>query len=229
METHPGESRAKIPFQIATALKRIESAVAPFRPAMLFELAELGFRSPFQQLIACLISIRTLDEVSRESSLRLLRVASDPAGLARLEEAEIRDLIEPATFSAQKAKTLKSLAAEIANRRLASALCEREVLLSLKGVGPKCAGLVLGVACGVPSVAVDIHVHRVSNRWGIVAASTPEKTMRQLEAVVPRFFWIELNRLLVPFGKHICTGARPRCSRCPVLEMCQQVGVRNPR
>ena len=103
--------------------------------------------------------------------------------------------------------------------------CDSEILLSFPGVGPKCAHLVLGIACGQPSISVDIHVHRVTNRWGYVKASTPEKTMTALEAKLPREHWIDINRLLVPFGKHICTGERPRCSTCPVLDMCQQVGV----
>jgi endonuclease-3 len=84
---------------------------------------------------------------------------------------------------------------------------------------------VLGVACAAPFISVDIHVHRVTNRWGYVQAATPEKTLSQLEAVLPEAHWIGINRLLVPFGKHICTGTRPKCSTCPVLEMCRQVGV----
>lgn len=76
---------------------------------------------------------------------------------------------------------------------------------------------------------MDIHVHRVTNRWGYVQARTPEQTMEALEARLPRAYWVELNRLLVPFGKHVCTGARPRCSTCPVLSMCRQVGVQAPR
>jgi endonuclease-3 len=75
-------------------------------------------------------------------------------------------------------------------------------------------------------IAVDIHVHRITNRWGYVAAATPEKTMAALEAKLPRRYWVQINALLVPFGKHICTGTRPKCPTCPVLEMCQQVGVR---
>ena len=98
-------------------------------------------------------------------------------------------------------------------------------MLSFEGVGPKCANLVLGIACGQPFIGVDIHVHRVTNRWGYVASPTPEKTMQALTEKLPRRYWIEINRLLVPFGKHICTGKLPRCSTCPVLDMCQQVGV----
>ena len=98
-------------------------------------------------------------------------------------------------------------------------------MLSFRGVGPKCTNLVMGVACGKARIGVDIHVHRVTNRWGYVQARSPERTLAALEAVLPRRYWVELNRLLVPFGKHVCTGGRPRCSACPVLSMCRQVGV----
>lgn len=103
------------------------------------------------------------------------------------------------------------------------------MLLSFAGIGPKCANLVLGVACGTPGISVDIHVHRVTNRWGYVQSSTPEKTLTVLEATLPEQHWIDINRLLVPFGKHICTGTRPHCSTCPVLDMCRQVDVTSYR
>jgi endonuclease-3 len=99
----------------------------------------------------------------------------------------------------------------------------------LRGVGPKCANLVLGIACKEPFIGVDIHVHRVTNRWGYIAEKTPETTMVALQQKLPREYWVEINRLLVPFGKHICTGTLPKCSTCPVLEMCQQVGVERHR
>lgn len=87
----------------------------------------------------------------------------------------------------------------------------------------------LGIACGQAYIGVDIHVHRVTNRWGYVHARTPEATMAQLEQHLPKRYWVEINRLLVPFGKHICTGMLPHCSICPVLEMCRQVGVTRHR
>ena len=82
---------------------------------------------------------------------------------------------------------------------------------------------------GRPGVAVDIHVHRVTNRWGYVHATTPEGTMAAVQESLPKKFWIELNSLLVPFGKHVCTGRAPKCSTCPVLDMCPQVGVMSHR
>ena len=76
---------------------------------------------------------------------------------------------------------------------------------------------------------MDVHVHRVTNRWGYVATKTPEKTMAELHAKLPKHFRVEINALLVPFGKHVCTGDRPKCSECPLLEMCRQVGVTDHR
>jgi endonuclease-3 len=96
-------------------------------------------------------------------------------------------------------------------------------------VGPKCASLALGVAAEQAHISVDVHVHRVTNRWGYVAEKTPEKTMEALMEKLPREYWIEINRLLVPFGKHVCTGVAPKCSTCPLLSMCRQVGVTEHR
>jgi endonuclease-3 len=104
-----------------------------------------------------------------------------------------------------------------------------EALTSLRGVGPKIAALTLAVGFGRPAIAVDIHVHRIVNRWGYVATSTPEKTMPALAEILPERYWIEINERLVPFGKFICTGVRPRCSICPLLSMCRQVGVTEHR
>ncbi|HXT49180.1 MAG TPA: hypothetical protein VN717_11120, partial [Gemmatimonadaceae bacterium] len=95
--------------------------------------------------------------------------------------------------------------------------------------GPKCANLALGVACGETRISVDVHVHRVTNRWGVVRTRTPEATMEALERILPKRYWIEINRLLVPFGKHVCTGRAPKCSTCPVLAYCRQVGVTTHR
>jgi endonuclease-3 len=92
-------------------------------------------------------------------------------------------------------------------------------------VGPKIAALTLGVGFGQPAISVDIHVHRIANRWGYVETRTPERTQEALIGKLPRRYWIEINERLVPFGKWVCTGERPRCSTCPLLSQCRQVGV----
>lgn len=215
----------KVPFDIDEALARIEVAVRPFAKAALFELAEDGHDSVFEQLVACIISIRTYDEVMLPTARRLFAVAHTPAQMLELTPSQIDELIGDCTFHEPKAKTIHDIARRAVDEFGGALPCDEAVLLSLHGVGPKCANLVLGIACKVPRIGVDIHVHRVTNRWGYVAARTPEKTMLALQKVLPEKYWVEINRLLVPFGKHICTGTLPKCSTCPVLDMCEQVGV----
>jgi len=221
----PSKTAAKQPFAIDLALERIRVAIRPFPQAALFQLAEEGFSSPFEQLVACMISIRTYDEVTLPTARRLFAHARTPAEMSRLTPEQIDQQIHACTFHEAKARQIVTIAQRIVSEYGGSLPCEPEILLSFHGVGPKCANLVLGIACRQPRIAVDIHVHRVTNRWGYIHATTPERTTAALEASLPRQHWIEINRLLVPFGKHICTGSLPHCSACPVLAMCQQVGV----
>jgi len=219
----------KKPFDIGLAMRRIEVAVRPWPKAALFELAEEGFNSTFEQLVACIISIRTYDEVTLPVSRKLFERARTPAEVSQLTYEELDALINLSTFHERKASQILAIARRAVDEYVGNIPCDSEVLRSFSGVGPKCANLVLGIACGEPFISVDIHVHRVTNRWGYVQTSTPEKTLLALEAKLPRRYWIEINRLLVPFGKHICTGNLPHCSTCPVLDMCQQVGVKAHR
>lgn len=219
----------KKPFDIDLALDVISEAVRPWPKAAMFELAEDGFNSPFEQLVACMISIRTYDEVSLPTARKLFERARTPAQMSKLTPEEIDSLISTSTFHERKAAQIHGIAKRVMDEYDGELPCDSDILRSFSGVGPKCANLVLGIACGQPFISVDIHVHRVTNRWGYVKASTPEKTMVALEAKLPREHWIDINRLLVPFGKHICTGTLPKCSTCPVLDMCQQVGVKEHR
>ncbi len=218
-------SPAKKPFDIEIAIQRLRVAVDPLPKAAMFELAERGYNSLFEQIVACIVSIRTLDEVMLPTALRLFAQARTPATISQLPVSQIDGLIRASSFHERKAQQIHQIAQRVANEFDGTLPCDREVILSLPGVGPKRANLALSIACGEPHIGVDIHVHRVTNRWGYVSASTPEKTLAALEAKLPREYWIEINRLLVPFGKHICTGSMPHCSTCPLLEMCQQAGV----
>jgi endonuclease-3 len=219
----------KKPFDIGLAVRRIRTAVKPWPKAALFELAENGFTSTFEQLVACIISIRTYDEVTLPLARRLFERARTPAEIRALTYEELDALINQSTFHEHKAGQILEIARRVLADYDGNLPCDPEVLMSFAGVGPKCANLVLGIACGEPFISVDIHVHRVTNRWGYVKTTTPEKTMVALGEKLPKRYWIEINRLLVPFGKHICTGTLPHCSTCPVLEMCQQVGVKAHR
>jgi endonuclease III len=197
--------------------------------AAMFELADRGHRSLFEQLVGCIISIRTRDEVSLPTALALFARAPTPKAIAALSAAQIDGLIHASSFHGAKARQIREIARRTVEEFGGTLPCDAEVLTSFNGVGPKCANLALGVACGTAAIGVDIHVHRVTNRWGAVATRTPEQTMAALERVLPKRYWVEINRLLVPFGKHVCTGVRPKCSTCPVLEYCGQVGVTSHR
>lgn len=210
-------------------MQKIAEAIRPYPPAAMFELADDGFNSPFEQLIACIISIRTLDEVTIPVARRLFEHGRTAQAISQLPLETIADLIQTSTFAERKAEQIHAIARQVEAEYGGELPCDRELMLSFKGVGPKCANLALGIACGEAFISVDVHVHRITNRWGYVEASTPEKTMTALETKLPRRHWLEINRLLVPFGKHICTGRLPRCSTCPVKTMCQKGGVRAHR
>jgi len=220
---------SKQPLDIDRVMNQIREAVRPYPKAAMFTLAEEGYRSPFEQLIACIISIRTYDEVSLPVCRRLFAQARTPEQIRALTPDEIDRLIQESTFHDRKARQIHAIAQQVVREHQGALPCDLDLLLSFNGVGPKCAHLTLGIACDQPYISVDTHVHRVTNRWGYVQTRTPEKTTLALEQKLPPAYWIEINQLLVPFGKHICTGQLPRCSTCPVLNMCQQVGVQNHR
>lgn len=227
MET--AERTNKEPFDIEKAIPRLREAVAPYPKAGLFELQEDGFGSAFEQLAACIISIRTLDEVMIPTARRLFARARTSAEVAALTVPELDELIHACAFHEAKAHQIHAIAVRTSEEFGGELPCDFETLTSFRGVGPKCANLVLGIACGQPQIGVDIHVHRITNRWGYVATRAPEETMVALTGKLPPAYWVEINRLLVPFGKFICTGKLPHCSTCPLLSMCQQAGVQNHR
>jgi endonuclease III len=219
----------KKPFDIPVMLKRIEKVMKAYPKAAMFELYERGFTSLFEQLISCIISIRTLDETTIPLSEKLFAVARTPKELMKLTPEALEKLLIGSQYPGQKAYTMLGIARAAMDEFGGELPADYDKLTALKGVGPKCAKLALGVATEFPGISVDVHVHRVVNRWGNIATKTPEKTMVALEELVPSKKWIDVNRLLMPFGKHICTLHLPHCSTCPVLEYCRQVGVTKHR
>jgi endonuclease-3 len=207
-------------------------ATLPQKKAAMFLLADEGYDSVFEQLVMAIISVRTTEEVTIPASRRLLDAAKTPAAVAALPEAEIVKLIKPCTFPEPKARDIRAIAVAARDEHGGVLPCDVDVLDAFRGVGPKVANLAIAASkvCGEPSgVPVDIHVHRVANRWGVIATTTPEKTQPALEAILPRERWAEINCLLVPFGKFVCTGVSPKCSQCPLNDMCSKVGVTTHR
>jgi endonuclease-3 len=216
----------KQPFDFSIAMRKLRTAVRPYPKAAMFELAGEGFTSTFEQLIACIISIRTFEEMTLVTSRRLFASARTPAQIAAMSMNEIDNLIHPCTFHRAKAIQIHAIAKRALHDYDGKLPTDAEALLSFAGVGPKCANLAIGVSTGEAiGIPVDIHVHRVANRWGVISASTPEKSMEQLQRILPRRYWLEINKVLVPFGKNICRSPKPRCPHCPLVNMCKQVGV----
>ncbi len=221
---------AKQPFDIDDVFRRLRQAVEGLPKAAMFELRDRGFGTPFEQLVGSLISARTRDETTLAVCLQLFTQARTPAQMVGLGEERLSKLLHGASFPEPKARDIIAIARKIEAEYGGRVPDTLEELTALRGIGPKIAALTLAVGFGKPFIAVDTHVHRVTNRWGYVATRTPQQTMTALAARLPERYWIEINERLVPFGKWICTGgAAPRCSTCLLLSMCRQVGVERQR
>jgi endonuclease-3 len=184
---------------------------------------------PFAVLVACLLSLRTKDEVTDVVAPRLLALAPTPAALAELPEARIAELIFPAGFYRTKSKTLRALARTLLACHHGRVPASLEALLGLHGVGRKTANLVLALGFGEHAICVDTHVHRISNRLGYVRTEAPDDTEQVLRARLPKRFWMSVNDLLVTFGRTVCKPISPHCSSCATRLLCLRVGVGRSR
>lgn len=214
------------------ALKIIEilqkSTQAMLKP-MVNRITDVYGRDPFIVLVACLLSLRARDTFTFEICKQLFARAQTPHELLALSLSELEQLIYGINYYRTKASIIHSVSLEIINRFNGTVPQSKEALLSIKGVGPKTANLVLGHAFNIPAICVDIHVHRVSNRLALVNTKTSEETEKELERVIPRDKWIDINYLLVMWGQNICVPVSPFCSKCPLLPLCYQKGVTKHR
>lgn len=182
-------------------------------------------RDPFKILVGCILSLRTKDQTTAQASARLFALAGNPTALAACELGAIERAIYPVGFYRTKARVIRDLSTELLARFGGQVPDRIEALLRLKGVGRKTANLVVTQAFGKPGICVDTHVHRISNRWGLVHTKTPEQTEAALRRTLPRRYWLEFNELLVAFGQTLCQPVSPRCSECPLLGDCPALGV----
>lgn len=180
---------------------------------------------PFEILISTLLSLRTKDEVTAAATERLFSLASTPAEMLRLSEAEIQKAIYPVGFYRNKAETIHHVCRELIKRFQSRVPDSIEELLTLKGVGRKTANLVVSLGFNGAGLCVDTHVHRISNRFGYVRTKSPEETEFALRAKLPPEYWSRYNTLLVAFGRNTCRPISPLCSHCPVKSYCDRVGV----
>lgn len=176
--------------------------------------------NPFQVLVGTILSQRTRDENTDRASALLFAKYPGPTELAKAPLAKVERLIYGTGYYRTKARHIRATARAIRERFGGLVPSDRELLLSLPGVGPKTANCVLVFGYGLPAVPVDTHVHRIANRLGLVRTRTPEQTELEIVRKVPRRFWIPLNPILVQHGQNICRPNRPLCDQCPILEYC---------
>jgi len=186
-------------------------------------------RNPFLILIGCILSLRTKDQTTAIATRKLFARARTPAGILQISPRRLENCIYPVGFYRTKARVIHQVCRDLIDKFGGRVPDEIDDLLTLKGVGRKTANLVVTEAYGKPGICVDTHVHRISNRWGLVRTATPEKTETALRAVLPRRHWLEYNGLLVAFGQTICQPVSPWCSRCPIEALCPGIGVTRSR
>ena len=203
---------------IHKVVETLREAAGALRVPIVTEISQRK-RSPFEVLIATILSLRTKDEVTRAASNRLFELVSSPMDLLALEESQIAALIFPVGFYKTKAKTLINICDRLINDYDGKVPDDLDELLKLKGVGRKTANLVITLGFGKLGVCVDTHVHRISNRLGYVKTKTPEQTEMALREKLPVDYWIEYNDLLVTWGQNVCTPISPFCSnvRYPII------------
>jgi endonuclease-3 len=181
--------------------------------------------SPFLVLISTLLSLRTKDETTDKAMDRLIKKVQIPEDILDLPTEELEKIIYPVGFYRNKAKILKNVSRIILERYGGKVPDSLDELLTINGVGRKTANLVVTEAYGKPGICVDTHVHRISNRLGIVSTKNPHKTEEELRKILPKKYWIIYNTLLVAFGRRTCQPVSPRCSHCPISNICKQIGV----
>lgn len=184
---------------------------------------------PYKVLTSCILSLRTKDETTVPASLRLFALAPDLPSLAKAKVAAVEKAIYPVGFYRTKAPKLVAMARKILEDFDGRVPDEIDALMTLDGVGPKTANLVVTCGYGKPGICVDIHVHRIANRWGYVQTKTPEKTEQALRALLPKRYWIPFNDLLVSWGQTVCRPVSPFCSTCSVAQWCPRIGVGTSR
>lgn len=215
-------------FPIGAVLATLRAEMPRYAQPLIDEMGGAG-ASPFRVLVATILSLRTKDTLTAVVAPRLFAVADTPAATLALGEERLAELIYPVGFYRTKARSIIQICGILLEQHGGQVPADLDQLLALPGVGRKTANLVLTAGFGLPGICVDIHVHRITNRWGYMATRNPDATELALRAVLPPAHWIEINGLLVTLGQNVCLPVSPRCSACPVAGPCARVGVTRSR
>lgn len=183
----------------------------------------------FKILISCLLSLRARDENTEKVSKQLFKIADTPEKILSLPLKKLEKIIYSSGHYKKKAKTLQHVSKELINKFDSKVPNNKEKLLSIKGIGPKTANIVLAFAFNKNVLPIDTHCHRIPNRIGWIKTKTPEQTEKELEKILPKKYWKNFNAIFVQFGREICQPISPFCSKCPINKYCEKKGVKKSR
>ena len=202
--------------------KVVEILVDAKQPKSDFVVLMDGFKDPFLVLIACILSLRTNDKTTYPATLRMLEIGRTPKDFAYCDVKALEQAIYPVGFYVNKAKQIQELSKIIYEEMDSKVPDEIDELVKFNGVGRKTANLVLALGFSKPAICVDVHVHRICNRWGYINTKTPEETEFALREILPEKHWLAINTILVTHGQNVCKPISPKCSECPIEKYCQK-------
>ena len=214
---------------IHKVIQSLEAEYPKWREPIISQLAGQRRKDPFLVLIGTILSLRTRDETTAGAIDRLWALADNPTMMAELDPGVIAKAIYPVGFYNNKSRTVIEVCRQLLERWDGQVPNDLDLLLTLPGVGRKTANLVVAIGYGEDAICVDTHVHRISNRLGYVETKSPDATEMALRLRLPREYWIRYNDLLVAFGQQLCGPLSPRCSTCPIEELCPRINVKRHR
>ena len=178
---------------------------------------------PYKALVSCLLSLRTRDEMTFPVAEKLFQVAPTPYKMIDLSYEELCQIIKSINYYKTKAENILNISGMLIEKYNGEVPSEMEELLAFRGVGRKTANIVISVGFQKPAIAVDTHVHRISNRLGLVSTKNPEETEFALRKLLPEKYWRKWNQLMVLHGKNTCKPITPLCNICPIFDFCNQI------
>jgi len=199
----------------------VEEVFARFRKVEPDPKTELHYRSPFTLLVAVALSAQATDASVNKATPALFKLADSPAKMVALGEEKVRDLIKTIGLYRGKARNIIALSRKLVAEHGGKVPADRAALEALPGVGRKTANVVLNVAFGQPTIAVDTHIFRVSNRTGLAPGKDPLQVEEGLEKVVPETYKLHAHHWLILHGRYICLARKPRCPDCLIADICR--------
>jgi len=212
-------------FDIDTVMAELEKHFTRVRTPVVDQIQNQT-KDPFKVLVTTILSARTKDETTSQAAKKLFEKVKNIDDLEKISAEELDSIIHQVGFHNAKTKYLKQLPSVLKEKFGGKIPSEIDELLQLPGVGRKTANLVRAIAFSLPAICVDVHVHRICNRWGYVQTKTPYETEMELRKILPERYWLTFNSYVVAFGQNLCTPRKPKCNQCPIYNQCARIGVK---